>query len=339
MNKTLHHLRSLASVASFALFVYVLKRTGPEVILDKIRLLGWGLGVLVLLSGVRSVLKAVAWSYCVQTRGRRPAWLEHFGPRLVAEALNDSMPAGPLLGETAKVVGISRLVAAQAGAASVVIEDLIYALAALLFMLSGVVLALLKLATPYTFRWIAGGLMICSLGSTLLACWIFGRRISLVGGTLDYLKRAGLRWDFLQRYEDSLRAVEHNIHDFFRGRRSLFLFILALEFATNFTGLGEAYLILKVTAAKASLFAAYLVETANRVVQLAFSFVPFGLGVQEGVAAATLEALGYAASEGVSLAIMRKIRTAFWDALGLILAAKYSIARSAREEHNVSCGS
>jgi Lysylphosphatidylglycerol synthase TM region len=293
------------------------------------------LGFLILLSGVRNVLRAVAWSYCVQTRGRRPAWLELFGPRLVAEALNDSVPAGPLLGETAKVVGISRLIAGRAAAASVVIEDLTYALAALLFMLSGVVLALLKLATPYTFRWVAGGLVICLLGSTLLACWIIGRRIVLVSGTLDYLKRAGLRWDLLERHYNSLRQMEQDIHDFFLARRSLFLFVLAVEFASNLTGIGEAYLILKITASHASLFAAYLVESANRAVQLGFAFVPFGLGVQEGVAAATLEALGYAASEGVSLAILRKIRTFFWDALGLLLAAGYSIGRSPREEHSI----
>jgi hypothetical protein len=49
------------------------------------------------------------------------------------------------------------------------------------------------------------------------------------------------------------------------------------------------------------------------------------------VAAATLKALGYAAADGVSLAIIRKIRLVFWTALGLLLAAKYSIARPAEE--------
>jgi glycosyltransferase involved in cell wall biosynthesis len=34
-------------------------RAKPEVILDKVRLLGWGLAVLILLSGIRSVLRAV----------------------------------------------------------------------------------------------------------------------------------------------------------------------------------------------------------------------------------------------------------------------------------------
>ena len=204
-------------------------------------------------------------------------------------------------------------------------------------MLSGLVLALLTLATPHTFQWIAGELVICFLASVAVACWIVSRRILLLGRTLDYLKRVGLGWAFLERHEHYLRAVEQAIYDFFLTRRRIFLAVLGIEIATNFTGIGEAYLILKVTAAHASLFAAYLVESTNRAVQLAFSFVPFGLGIQEGVAAATLQALGYAASEGVSLAIIRKIRIVFWAALGLLLAAKYSMTRPTGEgEHDVA---
>ena len=326
---------ALASAASAALFLYVLQRSGPGVTFSKVRLLGWGFASLILLSGARHVLRAVAWSYCVQIQGRRPGALELFGPRLVGEALDDLTPAGPLLGETAKVVVVSRLIPAHSGGSSVVIENLIYALAALLFMLSGVALALLKLVTPRAFGWIAGGLVLCVLASTLVACRMIGRRISLVGRTLKYMKRVGLRWGLLERHQHYLRAVEQDIHDFFLAQQGLFLFVFAIEFATSFTGIGETYLILKATTAHASLFAAYLAESANRAVQLVFSFIPLGLGVQEGVAATTLQAIGYTASDGVSLAILRKMRTVIWTALGLLLAAKYSIARSARQEHSV----
>jgi glycosyltransferase 2 family protein len=326
MNNTLRYLRLLASIASVALFIYVLQRSGPEAVLGKMRVLGWGFVVLILLSGVRHVLRAVAWSYCVQTDGPRPTPLTLLGPRIMGEALDDLTPAGPLLGESAKVVVVSRLMPAQAGASSVVIENLVYALAALLFMLSGVVLALLKLAALQDSRWIGGGLVICFLASIAVVSWIVTRRILLLGRTLDYLKRRELRWAFLERHESSLRDVEQTIYDFFLTRRRLFLAVLAIEIATNFTGIGEAYLILKITAAHTSFFAAYLVESASRAVQLAFSFVPLGIGIQEGAAAATLQAFGYAASEGVSLAIIRKIRTVFWVAVGLLLAAKYSIA-------------
>jgi uncharacterized membrane protein YbhN (UPF0104 family) len=122
-----------------------------------------------------------------------------------------------------------------------------------------------------------------------------------------------------------------SIYDFFVTRRSLFLYVLAIEIATNFTGIAEAYLVLKATTAHSSVLAAYLVESASRAVQLVFAFVPFGLGVQEGAAAATLQALGYAANEGVSLAVIRKVRTLVWAALGLLLAAKLSIAKPAEQ--------
>lgn len=320
------YLRPLASIASIALFVYVLQRTGPATVLDKIRLLGCGFFALILLSGVRHVLRAAAWSYCVQTDGPRPTALTLLGPRLMGEALDDLTPAGPLLGESAKVVVVSRLMPAQAGASSVVIENLIYALGALVFMLSGFTLALLKLAILKDFRWIGGGVVICFAAAMAIACWVVTRRLSLVGSALDYLKRVELRWAFLERHGRALRDVEQSIYDFFLTRRHLFLGVLAIEIATNFTGVVEAYLILMMTAAHKSFFAAYLVESTSRAAQFAFSFVPLGLGTQEGAAAGTLQALGNAASEGVSLAIIRKIRTVFWVMVGLLLASKYAIA-------------
>jgi hypothetical protein len=239
MKKNLRHLRLLAFIASFALFVYVLQRSGPEAVFHKIRLMGWGFAFLILLSGARNLLRAVAWSYCVPTPGRRPAPLDLFGPRLMGEALNDLTPAGPLLGETAKIAVVSRLIPGQAGASSVVIENLVYILAAVLFMLSGLVLALLKLVTPVGFRWISGELVICFLALIAVAIWIVSRRILLLGRTLDNLKRVGRGWAFLERHQHYLRAVEQAIYDFFLTRRRIFLAVLGIEIATNFNGVGE----------------------------------------------------------------------------------------------------
>ena len=331
MKKNSHFVRSLAWVASVALFVYMLRLTTPAAILGKARLLGWGFVFLLVFSGVRQVLRTVAWRSCVEPGGHRLNLLDLFGLRLVGEALNDMTPAGPLLGETTKVLAVSRRMSTQSSASSVVIENLIYGLAAALFMLSGVVLAFLKLATNSRFRWLAGGLVICFLLSTLFCFWIVNRRVLLLGMIIDRLKGWGLNWAFLDRHERNVRSVEMSICDFFLTRKRVFLYVLAIEIATNFTGIAEAYLVLKATTAHSSVLAAYLVESANRAVQVVFAFVPFGLGVQEGVAAATLEAFGYAANEGVSLAVIRKIRTLVWAALGLLLAAKLSIAKSAEQ--------
>jgi hypothetical protein len=220
----------------------------------------------------------------------------------------------------------------------VVIENLIYALGALLFMLSGLVLAFVKLAALRGSWWIGGGLVICFAAPIAIVYWTITRRILLLGRLLDCLKQSGLRWAFLERHQQSIRAVEKSVYDFFLNRSCAFLAIFAIEIATNFTGVCEAYLILRVATAHTSLLAAYLVESGSRAAQLAFSFVPLGLGVQEGAAAATLRSLGYAASEGVSLAIIRKIRTIFWAAVGLFFVARYSMASPPKERGVMPAG-
>src|SRR6516225_5811397 len=198
MKRNLRYVQILATVASLALFVYMLRRASNTTVLDKARLLGWGFAILIVLSGARHVLRTLAWHRCLEPDGRRPGLLDLFGLRLMGEAFNSLTPAGPLVGETAKAWAASQSMPARSSVASVVIENLIYYLAAVLFMLSGVVLVLVKLAPSHPSGWLAGALVICFLISTAAACWIVRRRISLLGKALDYLKRAGLGRAFLE---------------------------------------------------------------------------------------------------------------------------------------------
>jgi hypothetical protein len=46
-----------------------------------------------------------------------------------------------------------------------------------------------------------------------------------------------------------------------RGRTNLFFYILLIETTASFTGVGEAYLILKVTAGQTSVLTAYRLES------------------------------------------------------------------------------
>jgi hypothetical protein len=331
----LRHLRWLGIVASVVLFVYVVARADPKLIFANMRLLGWNFALLVILSGFRNYLRALAWSFCVPLAERRPAAANLFTARLVSEALNDALPLGPVLGETAKIIGISRIIPAQPGAASVLIENLVYVLAALSFMLTGIALALVSHTTPRTFQWVTAGLAVLLCAVALITRRMKRCQTSVLGGILDSLGRLGLKRGFLDRHRALVLKVEQDVCAFFTAHWALFPFVFAIEFATNLPGIAEAYLVLRVTAAHASFRAAYLVEAAGRAVQLVFAFLPFQLGVQEGVAAATLQALGYAATEGVSLALLRKMRTVIWTALGLLLAARYVMPPRTREEHTL----
>jgi uncharacterized membrane protein YbhN (UPF0104 family) len=124
-----------------------------------------------------------------------------------------------------------------------------------------------------------------------------------------------------------VQSLGTQLRDFFRTRRKLLLAVVSIEVAVNLISFAETFLILHGVSAHASLLNAYLVESANRGAQLVASFVPFGLGVDEGTTTAVLHSLGRTLSEGFSVATIRKIRSLFWDFVGLGLAAHFMIAR------------
>jgi len=140
------------------------------------------------------------------------------------------------------------------------------------------------------------------------------------------LKCKRIAWNFLERREEKLRLFEENVYGFYSEHSKLFIYILLLELLACFTGVVEAYLILSVTTGHSSLLTAFIIESVNRVINVAFAFVPMRVGVDEGGVALTLNALGYTVADGVSLAIIRKIRIFFWTGIGLLIIARYSLS-------------
>jgi uncharacterized membrane protein YbhN (UPF0104 family) len=246
----------------------------------------------------------------------------------MGESATDLSPAGPILGETLKVWAVSKSIPARFGITSVVIEGLIYSVGTASFVLTGFLLLLVSTARKHHLVNPGGVIILLALATILLA--IVVQKNHLLGKLFLRMRNSGWGQALLARYGESIRGWEAGIWEFFRARKKLFLGVLAIEIAVNVISLGETYLILKSATAHASFLNAYLVESANRCAQLVASFVPFGLGVDEGTTTATLRSLGRTLSEGVSVAIIRKIRSLFWDFAGLGLAAHFMIARRER---------
>jgi hypothetical protein len=63
-------------------------------------------------------------------------------------------------------------------------------------------------------------------------------------------------------------------------------------------------------------------ETAGRLIVVAFKFIPYRLGVDEAGSALVARALGFDPTVGVTLALVRKLRILVWNAVGVGLLAR-----------------
>jgi uncharacterized membrane protein YbhN (UPF0104 family) len=334
MNRTSRYVSFFAAFAGIAMLGYLLRRAGVSTVVQAIRLLGAGFLALLFLSGIRHCLRAIAWRYCVDPGAHPQRLLDLFALRLIAESATDLSPAGPFLGETVKIWAVSKSISARFGVTSVVIEDLIYSIGTAMFVLTGLLVLLGLSVRSHHLVKLGGAMILLALATIVFA--IIVQRNHLLGQFFLRIRNSPWGQAFLSRYGQSIRSWEAGIREFFRSRRKILLGVLLIEIAVNLISFGETYLILKSATAHASLLNAYLVESANRCAQLVASFVPFGLGVDEGTTTATLQSLGRSLSEGVSVAVIRKIRSLFWDFVGLGLAAHFMIARRAERQDTSS---
>lgn len=309
------------------LFGLLIEKTGPATIAARVRDVGIGFLFLILISGTRHLLRTMAWYNAIERQERRVRFKDLFGIRIAGEAVTDLTFLGPLLGETVKGVTLSKHVSPEHSASSLVVENLAYSFSVGLLIISGLVLFLSEYPLPPSVR--VGSLI--TLGilflTGFLVALVVRKRYRLASRILDRLKRANLRWvDRVHNKREKIAAFEENVYSFWQMHKGRSILILFLEVLSVLSGVVEAWVILSLTVHRSSLFAAFMVETVNRVVNTFFAFVPMRIGVDEGGAALVLKTIGYGAAEGVSLAIIRKIRTLFWVAIGLFMVSHYSLS-------------
>src|SRR5207248_1309726 len=126
----------------------------------------------------------------------------------------------------------------------------------------------------------------------LFLSYLLRQRQRVVSRIVKWSKQHYASWRWRERHEESLKRFEASVEDFYHNHRRLFYYVFIGEMATNLTGVAEAYIILKATSGHESFVAAYLLEALNRIITIAFAFIPLRLGVDEGSTALMMSALG-----------------------------------------------
>jgi hypothetical protein len=128
-----------------------------------------------------------------------------------------------------------------------------------------------------------------------------------------------------------IAAVREAVRDLWRERRSVLPAVAIFCLLQHALLVVEAFLMLRALGAEPTLWTVLVFEAVTKIVNTAGMFVPGRLGVSEGGSALLASALGFAASHGLSLALMRRVRALIWAAVGLaLLPQQEARARRAR---------
>ena len=147
-------LQGVAFLLGLALLVYVINRVGVQPIFDALLKIGFGFLILLAISGSRHVFRAIAMRTAIDPKHRRFSFKHALAVRLGGESVSFLTFTGPLLGEATKVALLRRRVPLVYGVSALVVDNILYNLSVVFFILSGAVVMLLSYNLPSIVRYV-----------------------------------------------------------------------------------------------------------------------------------------------------------------------------------------
>ena len=307
----------ISFVLGLALFGYFVKKAGISQILEGISRLGAGFLLVVAISALRQIARSIAWTLCMEPPYRL-RFRDAIRARIMGDAIGNILPfAGFLVSEPAKPALIRDRVPLMAGFSALAIENIFYALSVALFICSGMLALLLSFTLPKGLRLIsmitlAVIVIVIALGAVLIA-----KRLRFISGGARFLHRRGLN----EKWIEKAHSLEDRVYGFYQRNSGRFLPILLLEGCFHLAGVTEIYVTLSFISPDQppTFLTAFILESVNRVITVAFKFIPLRMGVDEAGTGRVSKILQFTMVTGVTLAIVRKARDVFWAGTGMIL--------------------
>jgi lysylphosphatidylglycerol synthase-like protein len=313
----------LTVVGGLALLVWVVWKAGPAEIAADVRQVGWGLALIVVIGGMRFLLRAAAWRLCLDPPHRLQL-KDAFAAVICGDAIGNLTPLGPLVGEPAKAAFVRGRVALAPALTALAIENLLYTLSAAAMIAAGMAALLVRFQLPQGIRGVGEIAIAGTFALFITALWMLWRQPALISRALGVAPR-------LRKHADRVRQMEEEVYTFASRHRAALPALAAAEIGFHVLGIAEIYLTLWLLHATApTLLTAFVFEAANRLITVVFKFVPLRLGVDEAGTAGFATLIGLPAKTGLALAIVRKARMVFWALAGGILLVRQGLSRRAR---------
>ncbi len=313
----------LFAVLGLLLFAYFVRRAGVNNILDGIKRLGAGYLLIIAISSIRHMVRALAWTKCFEPPYKL-RFRDAFAARLMGDALGNIIPfISMAVSEPSKAVFARHKVPLMAGLSAIALENIFYSLSVILFIFSGTMALLLSFPLPAPLRYASIAALVVTASILPLGYLVITKQWKFVSGAFAFLKRRSIAAAWAEKAIPRAQTLEDRVYGFYARNKRLFLPIFGLEVCFHLAGVLEIYTTLSfISVVAPTLLAAFILESVNRIINVVFKFVPFRLGVDEGGSEMVTKVLGLMKGAGTTLAIIRKSRDLFWTGVGVALMVR-----------------
>ena len=298
-----------------ALLGVLIWRVGFDDVLDNLRVVGWGAGWLLLVALAWGTLGALALWLLIDAERKIPFW-KVWQIRVASEGVNTLTMFLNVAGEPIKVALLAPHIGADVATASVILDKTLYFAATLLFMVTGLAIGAFVLSSQPLV--LGGSVAVVLLWCVALA-WVVRQqsRRGLLAPLVRLCQRLGI--DLSAERRAWLERVDTIASNFWSHHRRRAVAVFWVQFASRVVRAFDVLLACWLLGTTLSFFDSYFVASVSVLTNTVFAFIPGTLGVTEGSHGFVFYLLGLATALGLSVAILRRIRTIVYAGLSCLL--------------------
>lgn len=309
-------LRVVFILVGAVLLVALVRTIGIQTIVDNIAALGWRFIPILFLSFCWYALYTTGWMQFLNRLGDGIGFWELFRIKITGEAVNTMTPANFIGGDPMRIYLLRKNFPLSEGAASVVVDRTLASAATIAVVVLGVVVGFLTLDhLPANLKYGVPIAAIVCIG--FIAFVLVHQRRGFFSLMLGICRRLGIRREFSEKTERRFRQLDAHIIDFYEANHRGFLVALGCHILGRLLGVIEVYAIGRAVDDEFTLFAALMLTALAPMVNVVFAFIPGAFGVMEGAYSGVLYLLHLNPAVGITIQIAKRLRAAFWIALGL----------------------
>lgn len=326
--------RLAALAGGIGLLAWLVIRAGPARLATDLLRVGWWMAALLCIGAVRNAFRteAVKLALCdaPETDERQFGFAELYAVLMVSEAIKFATFAGLFVGEAAKGWLLKRRVSGARAASTVMIDVLLYYLTAMLFSLAALVIFFSLYPATDELRKVgmAGAAVLAA--AVVLGAIAFRKRWLGARRLLSPLAWVGLirRRESLERFDE----IDEQLFSYHQRHPGGFRLILACDFAAHLLAALEVTAILWLLGLGGGFTTGVVVEGLTKLVEVGGLVVPGDIGLYQGGTGLIFRGIGFRVTDGVSVGIIRQIRSILWAGIGFLVLLLPGMGGKARKE-------
>ncbi|MBY0274260.1 flippase-like domain-containing protein, partial [Candidatus Binatia bacterium] len=310
--------RPLLLLLGFATLGVLLYEVNTQDLLARFLALGWRAPLLLWPYGLIAIIDGWAYSFTLPRNGvRRPPLLSLIMIRLAGESVNTLTPTAYLGGEPVKaMLLVKRGITTASSTVSVVVAKTALTVGQIVFVLLGIMLTLERFDIVHDGDVLF--IALCAGGAIFVALLVRWQQRGLFVKLSRVGERFGLRGARFQRFASVAPEIDRELGGYYRTRGTDFAITTGLHFLGWLLGTVEVKVFADLLQYPISWRDAFIIEAISQPLSLGSALIPGALGVREAGGVAIFGMLGLDESAGLALWLLRRVREAVYNGVGLL---------------------